>query len=35
MLGLTTVASILLAIGVHYGGFTVVAIAAGLILAVR
>ena len=33
MLGLTTVASIFLAIGIHYGGFTVVAIAAGLILA--
>lgn len=30
---LTTAASIFLAIGVHYGGFTVVAIAAGLILA--
>jgi hypothetical protein len=30
---LTTVASIGLAIGVHYGGFTVVALAAGLILA--
>ena len=32
MLGLTTVASIFLAIGVHYGGFVAVAIAAGLIL---
>jgi hypothetical protein len=33
MLWLTTIASICLAIGVHYGGFAVVAAAAGLILA--